>query len=303
MAVLVRTRDLGETARHLLAVLQRGLGYDLFACVEAAQQPPGDLPEGVGLLRHNAADLAAFGLVEALPEADYRGAELLWYFGDYAWYASATAIPDYDHYLIVDERLAFCRDSPLFIEALVRRLSGDADGAFDLVSTWLDTRSPAWLWHADTAAVFGQVHGMFAPLVALSRRAVAHLFDWRRREAEGDARRLFWEALVPTALMAAGGFRCADVNMLLPGAWSAEHFPSPAPMLLGVLPPLPPTIEMVYPVLAERDYLTWLLEESRASGTLADLVGRLAPGGDLDVSEPARAWFLRAALQGMETAG
>jgi len=168
--------------------------------------------------------------------------------------------------VLLDEKVAFVRGNPLFLEGLARRLTGDGDAPHDLVAAGLGERPPEWFWHAAASARFAAVHGILSPLLVLSRRALEHLFAWRRHEAEVGTSFIFWEALVASALIDAGGFRCTDVNALLPGAWSPGSFPAPAPMLLGHLPPLPPEVEFVYPVASEREYLAWLLEKSRIDG-------------------------------------
>ncbi len=299
-AVLVRTQAVSEKLLHLVAELRRGLGYDVFVCADETAGPldlGGRLADGAGVLRHSEADAAALGLVAASDKRLPPDAKLLWFFGDAAFYASFAAIPDYDHYVLLDDKLAFVRGNPLFPEGLVRRLQTDGEAPYDLVSTWLGERPPEWIWHATAAASFANVHGMFSPLAVLSRRALCYLHRWRQREAASSGPCVFWEALLPSALIAAGDFRCADVNTLIPGAWDPGSFPASAPMLLGCLPPLLPAVELAFPVASEREYLAWLLGQARARGTVPDLVGRLAPGGDLNVSPPVRAWFLREALR------
>ena len=293
--MLVRTQGCNDKLLDLLTGLRAGLGYDLYVCADETATPfPPDaaLPEGVVVLRHGEADAVRFGLAAPLPEAG-----LLWFFGDFAFYAAAAEMPDYAHYLLLDERVALVRGNPLFLEGLARRLSGEPAGApFDLVAAWFGPRPPDWVWHQAAATRFAVVLGIFPPLVALSRRALGYLQDWRRAEATSGADRVFWEALLPSAL-AAGGFHCADLSALIPGAWADGSFPAPSPLLLGRLPPLPPAVELVYPVADERAWLAWTLQQARAGGTVPDLIGRLAPGGDLAVSEEVRAWFLRAALE------
>lgn len=292
VAVLVRSRGLTDKLLHLLATLRPGLGYDVLVCADETDGPwPADaaLPTGA-LLRHDAAEGVGRGLV-----ADRSDVPPLWFFGDYVFHAAFAARPDHSHYLLLDEAVDLTRGNPLFIEGLARRLAGDGGGPYDLVASWLGPRPADWLWHPAAAAAFGEARGIFPAIVALSRAALLHVQEWRRRELAAPASApVFWEALLPSAL--AAGFRCADLNALLPGSWDAASFPSPEPLLLGRLPPLPPGVELVFPVADERAYLAWLLAQSQAAGTLPDLIGRLAPGGDLAVSEPVRAWFLHAAL-------
>lgn len=299
VAVLVRTRAFSDKVLDLLAGLRRGMGFDVFVCAEETNgfsAAAHDWPDGVGLLRYGEASLGPLGLVELLPDASP-----LWFFGDYPLYASAAEIPAYDHYVLLDEKIDFVRGNPLFLEGLFRRLPGDDGIVHDLVAAGLGERPPEWVWHAAAAARFPAVHGILSPFLVLSRRALEHLFAWRQAEAALGAGFVFWEALVASALVAAGGFRCTDLNDLIPRAWDPASFPAPEPMLLGQLPPLPKGVELVFPVASEREYLAWLMQRSRAGGTLHDLVARLAPGGDLTVSLQVREWFLREAMLALPT--
>ena len=68
-----------------------------------------------------------------------------------------------------------------------------------------------------------------------------------------EAGYVHWETFVATALIDAGGFRCATFETLFPGCVTREAWRPGLPMLMGHPPPLPPSVQMIHPVLAERE--------------------------------------------------
>ena len=292
VAVMVRTHIITEKLHSLLRRLGGGIGYDLFVCADETRARI-EVP-GAPVLGHSEAMCAELGLLPALP-----GHRLLWYFGDYALYCAYAAIPDYDYYVMIEYDLEFVRGNTLFLEGLLARLGGPGPGAYDFLGTQFARRAPEWQWHAPSAAVFPEIYGILFPLVVLSRRAIAHLFAWRQREAAARSATppVYCEAFLPSALMADGGFRCADVNAVLPKAWDFASFRSGNAMLMGNLPALPPSVEIVHPVFSEQEYLRTALEQARRDGALQGFLSKLAPGGSLVISAKARGEFMKETLR------
>jgi hypothetical protein len=291
VAVMVRTHIITEKLHSLLRRLGGGIGYDLFVCADETRARI-EIP-GAPVLGHSEAMCGELGLMAALP-----GHRLLWYFGDYSLYCAYSMIPDYDYYVMIEYDLEFVRGNTLFLEGLLARLGGPGPGAYDFLGTQFARRAPEWQWHAPSAAVFPEVYGILFPLTVLSRRALAYLFDWRQREAAaGAAAPVYCEAFLPSALVADGGFRCDDVNAVLPGAWDFASFRSGAAMLMGNLPALPPAVEIVHPVFSEQEYLRAALEQARRDGGLQAFLSKLAPGGSLAISPKARGEFMKETLR------
>ncbi len=291
VAVMVRTHVITEKLHDILRRLSDGVGYDLYVCADETRARI-SLP-AAPVLGHSEAMCAQLGLMPAI-----RGHRLLWYFGDYALYCGYAAIPDYDVYVMLEYDLEFARGNTLFLEGLLNRLGASGPAPYDFVGTQFGPRPPEWQWRETCADLFPEVYGILFPMVVLSRRAVEYLFDWRRREAAAaPARPVYCEAFLPSALMADGRFRCADINAVMPNAWDFATFRSGAPMLMNSLPPLARGTEIVHPVFSEREYLRAELDRAQADGALQAFLSRLAPGGSLTVSAPARGEFMKETLR------
>jgi hypothetical protein len=262
--VLVRAHFVSEKLLDLIRMLKEGAGFDLWVCADETQGPL-DLPRELVLV-HNTAMCADLGLVESLPDSP-----LLWYFGDYAFYCAHHRIPDYDYYVMLEYDVEFVRGNAFALESLITRLSLAVNSPYDLIATHYGPRDPDWGWGETCAGKFKDFYGLFFPLVVLSKRALQYLYDWRKCEAANppdSGRYVFCEAFVPSALMAAGGYRCADLSRLLPGSWDPANFRTRPPMLMGALPPLSPQVEVVHPVYSKREYLQNELNAARQDGKI-----------------------------------
>ncbi len=303
IAVLVRTHLVTDKLLDLLETLKRGIGYDLFVC---ADETRGALPlHGEAVVAHSVAMCAEIGLLAPpdgvfLEPLNRHPERLLWYFGDYAFYCAQYCIPDYEYYAMIEYDVEFVRGNSLALEGLLNRIADSPDGPWDLVAAHYGTRPPEWGWSATCEGIFDQVYGVLLPLVVLSKRAISYLYDWRRREAAhppADGRFVFCEAFVPSALNAAGGFRCADLATLIPGSWDPQTFRVGAPMLLGALPSLKRGIEVVHPVFSEREFLPSRLEYALNTDTLEEFVTLLSDPDALPLTPDLRRAFHQEALQ------
>jgi hypothetical protein len=251
VAVLIRAHFVSEKLWNLFRMLKGGAGYDLFICADETLEPL-DLG-GEAVLRHSTQMCSDLGLV-----GSYEGGALLWYFGDYPFYCAYHSIPDYDYYIMIEYDVEFVRGNSFALETLIARLSAPGRTPYDMVATHYGPRRPDWRWTVTCEGVFEKCCGVFFPFVALSKRALQYLFEWRKSEAANpreDGRYVFCEAFVPSALIAAGGFHCANLNTLLPGCFHPSTFRVAVPMLLGRLPALDRSIELVHPVYSEREYI------------------------------------------------
>jgi hypothetical protein len=286
--VLVRTHFVSEKLLDLLRVLKEGVGYDLRVCADETRGPV-DLPRQL-VLGHNAEMCSDLGLVDSFPYAP-----LFWYFGDYALYCAYHFVPCYDYYVMIEYDVEFVRGTADALERVISRLIPAEDPPYDLVATHFERTDASWFWTRTCERRFKDVYSIFFPLVVLSRRGLEYLYDWRKDEAANpceSGRHVFCEALVPSALMAAGGYRCADLNSLLPGSWHAQTFRCLPPVLLGALPRLRRGVEVVHPVYSEREYLRAELREAREKDTIAEFTAKLRDP-HFPLSQELRGAFLR----------
>jgi hypothetical protein len=298
IVVLVRAHFLSDKLLDLIRILKEGVGYDLLVCADETQGPL-DLPRAL-VLSHNTETCADLGLVEAIPEAP-----LLWYFGDYAFYCAYHEIPEYDYYIMIEYDVDFVRGSPWTLESLIRRLKVAGDRRYDLVSTYFCRAHPDWMWRETGTERFRDVYRMFFPFVVVSKPALQYLYDWRKCEAANPPKRgpyVFCEAFVPSALMAAGGYRCVDLNQILPGSWAAGSFRCSPPMLRNALPPFRRGIEIVHPVYSEHEYLQSELRQAREKKSIPDFIAKLRSPDWLPLSSGVRLAFLEELEQPIDSA-
>ena len=299
IAVLVRTHLVTDKLFNLLNILETGIGYDLFVC---ADETNGKLhvPRS-NLLSHSTDMCAKIGLLPPRPNV-----QLLWYLGDYAFYCAHHVIPDYDYYVMIEYDVEFVRGNALALEGILRRLTDLPGDRYDLVGVQYGTRPPAWGWGRPYESRLNEIYGILFPFVVLSKRALTYLYDLRRQEAADPPTEdgpVFCEAFVPTELVLAAGFRCEDVNRLLPGCWDPTSFRVGAPMLENSLPPLARQIELIHPVFSEREYLRRMLEDARRSGHLHELMTTLSDPATLSLTPEVRTAFLSEVGQLLKATG
>jgi hypothetical protein len=283
VAVLVRTHVANTKVTDLLSILSESACFDLFICADCTKQ---ELQyEGVQVLRHRRSDAAAANLPTQIPN-------LMWYCGDYALYFSFAQIPDYDYYMMIEYDVHIPDRSPLVMEGIINRLGFGTRTALDFIGCRCHEGSLEQGWGHTVAGVYPQAHLCQFPFVVLSRAAVEYLRA--ERQAEGarttSAERLmFCEAFVPSALRA-GGFRCADLNSILPKAVDAETFRVAAdqgPMLL-TQKILAPTTRLLHPVYDEDNFISYFVNQARRTRDPRVLAALSRNEGDLPLSAQAR---------------
>ncbi|MGG5807769.1 hypothetical protein [Falsiroseomonas sp. CW058] len=213
IGALVRTH-LAQSG-HVLALAGqiRDAGFDP-VCI-AADETQGPVEAGgFAKLSHDLRGLGALGL-RIPPRA-------LWFCGDYAYYATVLGRDDADFWLMVEHDVALRDPASGYWRALHRALRDVPGPLPDMVASHFGPyrRTHFRSAHAEPLKIF------FA-LTGLSPRAVEALYRARLREAaEGapDPRGTHCEIFVPSELAAAGGFRCLDLNALLPGSVDGRGF-------------------------------------------------------------------------------
>lgn len=290
VAVLLRNHLGGSAKAAQLAGQLDGIpDWDLYLALDETGGPidPGPYRK----VPHSLEACRAIGLFTDRPRA-------LHYFGDYPFYASLPAVPDYDFYLMVEYDVAPARPDGDYFRRLARRLAAPDLPAYDLVATELTTRRPERTHRPTRYPV--PWHSLF-PVIGLSRRALLHLY--RARLAEGALPPLsdgqphvYCEYFLPTTLCAEGAFLCGGLNDLLPGSVDRASFNAWNARVLHHEARQPVTAELVHPVLDLPQYLRKAPSVARKKGTvpafLEELAFLRASGLDAAMIDEARAGLL-----------
>lgn len=275
VAVLVRTHLTNDKLLDLLDVLAQSRRFDLFVSADETRTTIDC--GGYAKLAHDTGSCAQFGLAT-------NHDRILWLCGDYPLYFARSEIPDYDYYIMIEYDVDFVRKSPLFLEGLIGRLQPPDRQAFDLVTASFNPANPDWGWYRSAQTSFPDVYetGIFA-FVAISARAVDHLYATRRAEAERepDGRDIIHcEAFCGSAL-AAAGYHCTDIGTLVEGAIDPDMFHPPvfdfpnSQYLLDNYRPADPRVEMVHPVFDVDGYLEREYQKALHQGETEPFVTKL----------------------------
>lgn len=295
VAVLVRTHLVNEKLFDLLKILKKGVGYDLFICADETNGPL--QLDGEAVISHSINMCREIGLYSELKDFS-----VLWYFGDYAFYCVNSIIPDYDYYTMIEYDVEFTRKNSLALEGLLARITNLNEKPYDLVSTYYGPRGSDWVWTDTCSKQFEDVYGIFFPLVIMSKRALCFLYELRRKEIStfGKGQQpVFCEAFVPSALIAAGDFRCGDVGNLIPGSWEQSTFRVGTPMLLGQPPSTSLAVEFLHPVFSENSYLIRLFQDASKAGKMESFLEIISNKELLKLSSSLRLRFMDEARRNM----
>ncbi len=250
VAVLVRTHRNDAKCTELFEQIQRGEGdYDSY-CVADETDGPIDLPfDPARIVRTSVATMRLLGLRQ-------ESRLLMWLCGDVCFYTALTALPPYDYYLMIEYDMHLVRGDASFIGELCRRLA--ADRAIDMVGIIDGLAGPQWAYHAAAARVFPHVHGMYYPLLALSRRAISYLYSQRMAESHRQpepADVVHCEPFTASALHQ-GGFICRSFDELAPGTLDRALLSNDIrnARLMGHVGQVPPGVELVHPVFTLAEY-------------------------------------------------
>lgn len=233
VAVAVRTHFTNEKVVDLVREVGAGAGYDGYVLADETNGPLDltDLPK----LDCSLDRIRALGF-------DAQDSHFTWLCGDLIFSLFQQAAPGYAHYVMVEHDVHV--QTPGFLD----RLAAALDGA-DLVGPRFRRPPATWPWHPAAARAYPEVFGVFYPLVALSNRAIPFLLEQRRLEDPAD--RMSCEALTASALMQ-GGFRCLDLNDVVPGAYAWDGFNIGPPRPFGSMGPVDG--QVVHPVLTGAQY-------------------------------------------------
>jgi len=262
IAIGVRTNTAGTQVLNLAEQQGFGDGYDVFWI---ANETAGslDLP-GFQKLAHCLEDFAAMGLPTAGPKP-------LWYYGDYPLYRFLQDAPGYDYYLLLDYSTL---TKPGFFQQLGTRLQTIKP---DFSACRFSLRKSQWYWWESAHVHFNEVYGALFSLVLASPRAIDEMCQKRLKLANTLAqgeRGVFCEAFVASDLMQAG-FRCLDLNELIPNAWSSDTFTTNKPIWIEETSRLIGEQSVLYPVLEGADYVArlkdWIKRQRTVDGKISEL--------------------------------
>jgi hypothetical protein len=184
--------------------------HDLFIYLDVTNQSSVETSSGV--IAHSLSDFRDIGLTQ-------NHSRLMWWCGDFAFYAAAAKMPSYLYYVMIEYDVHV---SALGVEKLVEladKLVASDRNRIDSIGTRLRLEtSPGDNLHKAAWDHFSPVYTYFFPIIVLSRPAIDYLLLYRKQEAlrnlpESDI--LYCESLVPSALNAAG-FVCVDFNHVYP---------------------------------------------------------------------------------------
>ena len=241
--VIVRTHraDVASLAAFDL-LAEAGLDADIVFCVDERKGAAdmGERPK----VAFDHATLARLGL--------YAHQNCGWRCGDYCYYVTREARPDYDHYWLLEP------DVRIHAGRLAEFFAPLARVPADLLAAQYGPRSDLWGWTRTIAASGLPAYGCLYPITRLSGRAIDALLVLRRAwSADGRmATALDWpndEAFTASALTA-GGFVCRDLNADSP-RYTAQSFGVMAVVDYDLVLESPPNGLIYHPV---RDFGPWL---------------------------------------------
>lgn len=302
VAVLIRTHLVCPKLINLLEQLRASFFFDLYVLADETRGVI-DLPN-YNVVSHSVEMCKYLGL-----PTNHNA--VLWYCGDYPFYCAAHQIPEYDYYLQIEYDVSFARQSPLFVEGIISRLSGRDGVPFDYISAFLwPNMQDTWMWKKNAARIYGDnVYGGIFAFILLSKRALDFLYEQRLAEAERGTETdalMHCEAFAATALMHAGLFKCGQVNDLIHGSVNQRSFHPAFPdlhmpnFLLGKSIDEDPRVEMYHPVFDAEAYLSKALSHAAKFKRFADFQEMVKALSPQLVSEEMRARFLTSVGRLME---
>ncbi len=259
VAVLLRSHVADDKFHDLHRVLATTVDgdFDLYPVMdETAGRPEVALDNVVW---HSEQACPELGLTQQHPH-------LLWQCGDFPFYFALRDLPPYEYYIMMEYDIEMTQGDAGFLLRLIDRLPRKEEGGVDLVALGLGPANPSWAWRRACNLIYPDPHFMYYPFVILSRRAVSYMHAQRQLEA---VRRpscedvIHCEAFTSTCLRAAG-FKCLDLNTLVPGAYTLPLMSIPDGTYMGQELAVDPTIQMIHPVYTPQAFLVRLLSELRS---------------------------------------
>ena len=180
-----------------------------------------------------------------------------WRCGDYAYYVTRAARPDYDFYWLTEP------DVLINTGDLAATFAALNAGTADLLAPRLYERDARWEWSRTMRGRYETVYGCIFPITRLSGRAIDHLHAARRAALVEESRAAFssWpndEVFVATEAMN-NSFACKDILEQLPGSYTRDSLRTGLPHDRARLETGVPNGLIYHPV---RDFRAWFEEKS-----------------------------------------
>jgi tetratricopeptide (TPR) repeat protein len=255
LAVLIRSYKCDAKYHDLQEKLERNRsGFDLFSIIDETHGRP-NVPD-TNVVWHSVTACRELGLTQDHPALLYHGS-------DFPFYFALRELPNYQHYLLVEDDVDTVSGDARFLNELAGILRDQPE--IDFVGLRYAKLGPPSKIRAVCAKVFPDrdLYYTFFPFVVLSRRAAAYLFSQRLLEATRQAPPedfMSCECFVASALMA-GGFNCIDLNVLRPGSYEFSSMAMQIgdntvgrPMGYDISPELTAPVEIVHPFYTAEEY-------------------------------------------------
>jgi hypothetical protein len=180
-----------------------------------------------------------------------------WRCGDYPYYVTRTARPDFDFYLLTEPDVLI---STANLQDTIAALT--ANGA-DFLAARFDVRDERWEWARTMRHLYADTYGCIFPLTRLSARAIDHLHKARRAMLAPESAEVFenWpndEVFVATELQN-NGFACMALDAACPGLITRDSFRTGLPHDRATLEAAPPDGLIYHPV---RSMAEWFDENA-----------------------------------------
>jgi hypothetical protein len=210
-SVLLRTHVVDEKFYDLYNKLNsEDRVYDLFPLVDTTRHE--NHVEIEETIYHKSSDASAL-LING------RRENLLWWYGDYAFYFAFDQIPNYDYYIMLEYDIEFIEHPAKFLNDLIEKIK--MGNNIDLVGIDLRIHYSGWAGWNISRKYFAEAWSLYYPFVVLSKRALSFLLAQRQKEYfskvdQNDS--LHCEPFTAGNLMMSG-FNCFDLNEVIPGSY------------------------------------------------------------------------------------
>jgi hypothetical protein len=257
VAILVRAHRVDEKFHDLMRKLASGRsGFDVYPLIDETKGRQSVTYGNV--IWHSAQACRELGLSQ--PKQD-----LLWHCGDFPLYFALRSIPDYKYYIMIEYDVDLVKDDSSFFNDICIRLKDPHFADLDVAALQFGKLGERSGWYSACVKAFPDrfCHFAYFPLIIVSKRVSAHLFAQRQLEAlrnTDDTDVVHCEAFVASCAMA-GGFRCADVNDLMPGCYDLPRMGMQLDHLgglgkpIGARFPIPQGHQIVHPIYGHEEYL------------------------------------------------
>lgn len=301
-AILLKGRKIDSKFKHLWNDFDHNSPYyDVYAILNSKND--GTIPK----------DRYIFQTRERLEEIDlgaydFKNADPLWFCCDIAL---AFAIHDgvaAPLLIMVEYDVAFRASGAeyiqRFLDQIISRLKsmsrakplmdtdfGAAGLQYGILPDYSDDPKIDWWGHRHAKKIFPEVHHMYFPFIAVSRKAAE--VNWQRRRDENPDRdvtkSICGDLFLPSAL-AEAGLVCFDVNEIIPNSYTVpsmhlqddlgQQHPRAVPLGAEFIKTAP--TEMLHAVYSPEDYIDLGLERARASPQrLKELIKIIHANADL----------------------